>query len=76
MKIETPKEPVKTMITEKHEHKFVPLYLSIIVFVLIVLAYIYCAIMGIEVNPLREIGVIGISGIIMSMCVYLNNKEN
>jgi len=59
-------------IVEEHNPNYVPLYFSAIVFALIILSYIYCAMTGLEVNLYREIGAISISGIITAACWYLN----
>ncbi len=56
----------------EHNHNYVPLYMSAIVFALIVLSYIYCALTGIEVNIYREIGAIGISGLLTAACWYIS----
>ena len=68
--------PVKTMVPkmEKHEHKFVPLWMPITAFVLICFAYVYCTLMGIEVNIYREVAAIGISGIFALACGTLDSK--
>lgn len=71
---EVPKETTMTT-TETHKHQFVPLWMSVVVFVLIVLAYTYCAIMGIEVNAYREVVAIGISGFLAFVCGYLYFKS-
>lgn len=63
------------MMPEKHEHKFVPLWMPITAFILIIFAYLYCALMGIEVNTYREIGAIGISGIFAIVCWHFDSKS-
>ena len=78
MKIETPKkvsEKITPMTTEKHEHKFVPLWMPIAAFLLIMFAYIYCTLVGIEVNTYRAIGAIRISGLFALVCASLLKSE-
>ncbi len=72
--LETPETPEMIEIPEtiEHNHNYVPLYMSAIVFALIVLSYIYCALIGIEVNIYREMGSIGISGLITAACWYIS----
>lgn len=67
-------EVPKTDQTDRNKYKFVPLWISVLTFTLIVLAYLYCTATGIQVNEYRAIGAIGISGIITAVCAYLNYK--
>lgn len=63
--------PVKEVSAE-HKHNYVPLYMSVVVFALIVVSYICCAVMGLEVNLYREMASILISGIGVLLCMRLN----
>ncbi len=56
--------------------EFVPLWMPILAFALIIAAYLYCYAADISVNPLYRIGAIGISGFFAAACAYLKYAEN
>ena len=62
------------MTPTEHKHKFVPLWMPIAAFALIVFAYIYCAFADIAVNPYRALGILGVSGIFALICAYFETK--
>lgn len=62
MKTETPKH------CEGHKHPFVGLWMPIAAFIMIVIAYLYCHLTGLETNGYREIATLGISGIFAAIC--------
>ncbi len=57
-------------------NEFVPLWMPILAFALIIIAYLYCYATDVEVNPLYRIGAISISGFFAAACAYLKYKEN
>jgi hypothetical protein len=63
-------EPVET----PRKNEFVPLWMPVLAFILIVMAYMYCDVNGIHVNPYYQTGAIGISGLFAAICVYLKIK--
>jgi hypothetical protein len=48
--------------------------MPLLVFVLIITAYLYCDVNGIHVNPYYQAGALGISGLFAAICVYLKLK--
>jgi hypothetical protein len=53
------------------KEEFIPLWMPIVAFALIVVAYIICFASGINVNPYYGAGVVGISGFFAVYCEYL-----
>lgn len=54
--------------------EFVPLWMPVLAFLLIVASYIYLDVTGIYVNKYFEVGAIGISGLFAIACAYLKLK--
>jgi len=48
----------------------IPLWLPILAFVLIILSYLICEVLGIRVNPYYRLGVFSISGTLAAICAY------
>jgi hypothetical protein len=65
------KEPEESIANE-HKHKFVPLWMPILAFIVIVLAYVYCYAVGLEVNAYRATGTIGIAALFAIVSAYLD----
>lgn len=72
--VKIPNQMETPMTSTEHKHKFVPLWMPLAAFTLIILAYIYCAFADIAVNPYRAVGIIGISGIFALICAYFETK--
>lgn len=73
--ISEPVQEVKEQTMETNKD-FVPLWMPIIAFFLIITTYLYCYAADIEVNHLYRIGAIGISGFFAAACAYLKYIEN
>lgn len=56
------------------KNEFVPLWMPVAAFVLIVIAYVYTLAVGIHVNEYRMVGAIGISGLFAVVCMYFKYK--
>jgi len=58
-------------IVNEHKHNFLPLWMPALALIFIVLAYIYCGVVGLEVNKYRAIGTIGIATLFTIVSAYL-----